>query len=138
MTPQALSQHIERLAVDAPITASYERAAVARGAWTRRSVWYDSQKEHWLGWLREYDGPGFYGRKTWEGRSAQYVYNHVMCPPMLLWLAEAAGVPRTKLLSAKRAANTAPAKQASQCAAIRRSIPWPEVEQALVRSAPLR
>ena len=26
------------------------------------NVWYPNQKEHWLGWLREYDGPGAYDR----------------------------------------------------------------------------
>lgn len=26
-------------------------------------AWYDTQKEHWLGWLADYDGPGYYGRQ---------------------------------------------------------------------------
>jgi hypothetical protein len=26
--------------------------------------WYKTQKEHWLGWLGEYDSSGAFGRKT--------------------------------------------------------------------------
>src|ERR1700730_18663876 len=28
---------------------------MARGIWSANGVWYTSQKEHWLGWLSEYD-----------------------------------------------------------------------------------
>jgi hypothetical protein len=57
-----------------------------------------------MGWLSEYNGPGAYSRKAWRGRSAEFVYNHIGCPPMLLWLAEVTGLPKAKLLAAKRAA----------------------------------
>jgi uncharacterized membrane protein YedE/YeeE len=33
-----------------------------------------------------------YDRKTWRGRSAKFVYNHIQSPSMLLWLAEAIGI----------------------------------------------
>src|SRR5258706_9307900 len=56
-------------------------------------------------WLSEYNGPGAYSRKAWRGRSAEFVYNHIGCPPMLLWLAEVTGLPKAKLLAAKRAAH---------------------------------
>ena len=102
MTPKSLHRKISKLRVKAPITASYGRALVARGVWDDKGVWYTSQKEHWLGWLSEYDGPGAYNRKSWKGRSAEFVYNHIGCPPMLLWLAEAAGVSKTKVVAAKR------------------------------------
>lgn len=55
-------------------------------------VWYMTQKEHWLGWLREYDGPGAYGRIAGKQRDARFAYNHIVEPKMLLWLIEAAGV----------------------------------------------
>ena len=54
-------------------------------------VWYRTQKEHWLGWLGEYHGPGAYGRAPSEERDARFVYNHIVCPEMLLWLIEASG-----------------------------------------------
>jgi hypothetical protein len=92
------------------------------------------QKEHWTGWLEEYDGPGFYGRKT-ANRSAEYIYNHLHCAPMLLWLAEHAGVPTPVLHRAARAAGatdrSGPSNPA-QAAALRAVIPWSEVEWRLL------
>jgi hypothetical protein len=131
MTPRLLLRKIKELRVRAPITVSYSRALVARGVWSDEGVWYTSQKEHWLGWLSEYDGPGAYGRKSWAGRSAQFVYNHIGCPPMPLWLAEAAGVSRTKVLAAKRSSLSARGNRATHCAMIRAVIPWPVIEERL-------
>ena len=45
-------------------------------------AWYTSQKQHWLGWLRDYSGPGAYGRKAKAARGARFVYNHGQCAPM--------------------------------------------------------
>ncbi len=53
--------------------------------------WYGSQKEHWIGWLEEYNGAGYYNRKD-NNRDAKYIFNHINCPPMLLWLCEVSGV----------------------------------------------
>jgi hypothetical protein len=94
MTARQLASKIKKFSDRPPATNRYERELTARGIWSAKGVWYKSQKEHLLGWLSEYDGPGFYNRKTWEGRSAKYIYNHIGCPPMLFWLAEAAGVPK--------------------------------------------
>jgi hypothetical protein len=57
MNPRVLSRKIEKLRVTLPITAAYARTLVARGIWDDEGVWYTSQKEHWLGWLSEYNGP---------------------------------------------------------------------------------
>ena len=92
-------------------------------------VWYCSQKEHWLGWLFHYEGPGYYHRQNWN-RTAEFVYNHINCAPMLLWLIEAAGVKTALVRSASRrllARDPGP----TQCAAIRRVVPWNVVEAAL-------
>jgi hypothetical protein len=131
MTPRSLLRKIKKLRVKAPITASYGRALIARGVSTDEGVWYASQKEHWLGWLSEYDGPGAYGRKSWKGRSAEFAYNHIGCPPMLLWLAEAAGVSKTRVLTAKRSALASRGRRATHCANIRTAIPWPVIEERL-------
>jgi hypothetical protein len=114
-----------------PLTASYERALIARGIWNNEGVWYSSQKEHWLGWLSEYNSPGAYGRKKWAGRSAEFAYNHVGCPPMLMWLAEAVGVSRTRVIGAKRSALASQKNRASHCAILRREIPWSCIEERL-------
>jgi hypothetical protein len=88
------------------------------------------QKEHWLGWLKGYKGAGYYKRKNWH-RSAKFVYNHLHSSGMLLWLAEASGVPRANLIKAKQAVLSAKAHPPTQSAAIRRVIPWEVVEGCL-------
>jgi hypothetical protein len=130
-TPGSLSRKIKGLRASAPITASYERALMAHGVWGNKRVWYITQKEHWLGWLSEYDGPGAYGRKTRSGRSAEFVYNHINCPPKLLWLAEAAGVSKQNVLAARRSALAARRSRGTHCAVIRKAIPWPMIEERL-------
>jgi hypothetical protein len=96
MTATQLSAGIRKLRAQARITAEFEHVIVRRGTWNRDGVWYTSQKEHWLGSLSEYGGPGYYGRKN-SHRSAEFISNHIVCPPMVLWLAEASGVPKTRL-----------------------------------------
>jgi hypothetical protein len=131
MTPKSLRTKINKLRIAAPVTASYGQALIVREIWSDKEVWYSSQKEHWMGWLSEYDGPGAYGRKSWSGRTAEFVYNHIGCPPMLLWLAEAAGIPKKDLLAAKRSALSGRPNRTSHCALIRKAIPWPAVEDRL-------
>ena len=65
--------------------------------------WYTTQKQHWLGWLSDYDGPGAYGRTPGQQRDAQYAYNHVVEPKMLLSLMAAAGVNPDLVTAARRA-----------------------------------
>ena len=90
MTPQTLRAHIKPLSEYLPLTKSLEEA-LREGAGFNRA-WYRSQKEHWLGWLAEYDGPGAYGRSDAK-RDARFVYNHIQCAPMLFWLSEALETP---------------------------------------------
>jgi len=95
-----------------------------------RFIWYKSQKEHWLGWLKDYKGKGYYKRTNWK-RNAEFIYNHLQCSPMLLWLGEALGVPDLLLHKASEAAKKAGKNDASQCAALRREIPWNIIEEAM-------
>lgn len=41
------------------------------------------------GWLGAHDGPGAYGHKGGEGRDARFVYNHIVCPYLPLYLIRA-------------------------------------------------
>jgi hypothetical protein len=125
MTPQQLIRRIKGLPERAPHTEALEKLLL------RRPRWYGSQKEHWLGWLREYDGPGFYGRMVY-GRDAAYAYNHCGCPPMALWLGEAAGVAEEIVKRARTAAAKGNGTFASKCAIIRRHVPWTEIETRLL------
>ena len=124
MTPQALRRKIKGFEATPPVTLSFEKALTKQGTWSTEGVWYRSQKEHWLGWLAEYDGPGAYGRKTTVTRSAEFAYNHVVCPPMVLWLGEASGVKRSLVNQAKKAGLEASRKLQGKCAAIRKIVPW--------------
>lgn len=93
--------------------------------------WYRTQKEHWLGWLSEYHGPGAYGRaRRTTPRDAQFAYNHIVEVEMLLWLIDAAGVPRPDTAAAHRAAAEASSLPAAS-AAVRRCVPWKKLHEAL-------
>jgi hypothetical protein len=129
VSPTDLARKIQTYRVTQPITAGYQRALEREGIWSAEGVWYKSQKEHWLGWLSEYNGAGAYNRKTRHGRSAEFVYNHINCPPMLLWLTEAVGIPRTKVLAAKRSALAARESRGTHCAVIRKHIAWQTIEE---------
>ena len=93
-------------------------------------VWYTTQKEHWLGWLSQYHGPGAYGRLPDKSRDAKFAYNHIVNPKMLLWLVEAAGVEPALVARAKRAAlreTSLPGKSK----AVREHVPWSTIYAAL-------
>lgn len=122
MTPQQLIRKIRVLQERAPHTEALERRL------RRGPVWYSSQKEHWLGWLSHYGGPGAYGRKIFD-HDAAFAYNHCGCPPMVLWLGEASGVGESLVAKAARLANQNPGTFSAKCAAIRRVIPWTEIER---------
>jgi hypothetical protein len=94
--------------------------------------WYKTQKEHWLGWLGDYHTGGYYGRKTGKKRDAEFAYNHIVEPKMLLWLLAAARVKPDLYRAALRASSRAvslPGKSAS----IRKHVPWSVVVTALWR-----
>lgn len=130
MSPQMLAKKIKSLPEKCRIATDFENRLTKLGLHDKGGAWYSSQKEHWLGWLREYDGPGYYGRKN-SKRTAEFVYNHINCAPMLLWLGEASGVPHQQVTKAKVAALRAEPKFQTQCAAIRKLIPWTTVETCL-------
>jgi hypothetical protein len=54
----------------------------------------------------------------------EFIYNHIVCPPMVLWLGEASGIPKTRVAKAKSSALSCNPYLAAQCAAIRKIIPW--------------
>ncbi len=93
-------------------------------------VWYKTQKEHWLEWLKGYQGPGGYGRKVDKERDARFAYNHVVDPEMLLWLISAAGSKPNLVNSAHRAAAHGKTLQ-QKSAAVRRLVPWEELVETL-------
>jgi hypothetical protein len=91
---------------------------------------YQSQKEHWLGWLNPSAGTGTYPRQEDGKRDARNIYTRIVEPKMLVWLATAAQVD-TKLLQTAVSAANAAEKMPSKSAAIRKFIPWAVIEDAL-------
>jgi len=135
MTPQDMAKRIKKLDVHSPITSRFEKQLIERDMSDVDRRWYRTQKEHWLGWLGQYDSPGAYNRKQWKGRSAKFVYNHIVNPAMLLWLCEASGIPRTELIRASKSALTKGKRTyASQSGAIRKVIPWEAVHSCWVQN----
>lgn len=114
MTPAALLRIVRRLPASTPVA---DRVPART-----------PHKKHWMGWLKDYDGPGAYGR-SYHDRSAEYVYNHLKSPGMLLWINEAAGVP---ILGAfYHWAHHQKRPKSTQAAAIRKRLPWRELEVRL-------
>lgn len=135
MTPRTLRAYIRPLPEYLPRTQAMEsRIQVGVGF---DGAWYRSQKEHWLGWLAEYDGPGAYGRSRAK-RDARFVYNHIQCAPMLFWLSEALETPSDVLDMTFQAVVAAPNRGAQQCAALRAHLPWDQIADRLAaRDYPL-
>ena len=102
-----------------------------------RNVWHESQKEHWVGWLFHYNSSGAYSRKVTEGRDSKFVYNHIVCPGLLTYLADASGVSRSLVREAKRIAETDKTEM-QRAGEIRSIIPWDTVRAALVKNGYLR
>lgn len=125
MDTSTLRQVIAALPTAQPITDAFERRVPPTGR-----VWYQSQKEHLLGWLDHYDSGGAYDRKH-PGQDARHFYTHFQCVQGLLWLAEALGEERDVLEQAARAAQDAGRNSAAQCGAFRRMVPWTRVESLL-------
>ena len=108
-----------------PISDAYERDHLPG------NHWWSSQQEHVTAWLNEIDGPGAYDRVT-RGLDARHAYMHFQCAPGLLWIAEALGEEDAIVqLAAEAAAGIG--RGGTQCAAIRRAIPWERIELLAAR-----
>ncbi len=134
-TPQDLRRIIGKLSPSSPITDRFSanwRSGARRGEGQQEQskVWYRTQHEHWMGWLDAYRGPGAYNRKD-HRRTAEFVYNHIVNPQMLIYLAEASRLPRPIVHRAAREAFAHSSTMASMSAAIRRTVPWSVIEEAL-------
>jgi hypothetical protein len=95
----------------------------------RRGGWYGTTKDQWLGWLKEYDTPGYYGRKG-SGYDARFAYTHMQNHQMLIWLLAAAGLEAPTLTKAATAAEAAKT-MAAKAAAVRRIVPWDRAVELL-------
>lgn len=130
MTPRALRMVLGELPASCPIADAYEQRFRAGPG---RRPWYRHQKEHLLGWLGEYEGPGAYNR-TSRNLDAKHAYNHFQCPPGLIWMAEALGedpIVVDRAMAAAVAEATGGKRPATQCRVIRELIPWARIAELI-------
>lgn len=100
---------VERLRADAP----YPRS---------KGIHSYTTKDQWIGWLKQYHTPGYYGRKG-SGYDARFAYMHVQNHQMLIWLLGAAGLDAPTLVRAAAAAVQG-STMAQKAAAVRKLVPW--------------
>ena len=119
LTPKQLLQIIRQLPASMPIA---DRVPARQ-----------PHKPHWIGWVSEYNGPGYYGRSNWD-RDAEYIYNHLHSAGMLIWINEAAGVSHAQVLRAWDAARPlvrAGSDRPGAAGIIRAWLPWRNLETKL-------
>ncbi|MBY0538410.1 hypothetical protein K2P47_03355 [Patescibacteria group bacterium] len=136
MSPKQLLKKIKNLDTKSSITNKFVSELASIGMWNyekeaKKTYGGTDQKKHWVGWLSEYSGPGYYNRKDTGVSMAKRVYNRINCPPMLIWLAEASGIQSKQIKQATLAALDAKKSFPSQCSAIRQTIPWEVIEAKL-------
>jgi len=135
-TPQDLLERIELLSPKSPLSDAFAARwsdVTTDGSTPREGAfaWNDTQYGHWLGWLASYQRQA-HGIKE-ANRSAEFVYNRVSSPRMLIYLAEAVGLSSRRLELATTAALANTKSLATMSAAIRKVISWRTVERALLK-----
>jgi hypothetical protein len=120
LTGRAFARILLKADAHHPISDVYERDHLPG------KHWWSSQQEHLVAWLNEVDGPGAYDRVS-RGLGARHAYMHFQCAPGLLWIAEALGENSVVVQHAAEVA-AGVGRPGTQCAAIRRVIPWERIE----------
>jgi hypothetical protein len=87
-------------------------------------------RQRWIRWLADYDKPGPFNRQAGEKRSAKFAYNNLAYPEMLLWLIQAAGIDKGLADLAKSDSDQFENVR-RKAAAIRKRVPWKELERLL-------
>lgn len=135
MTPAELYAVIASLPAHTPLSEEFEESGRrSRARAGLPPVWYNSQRQHLLGWVEEYNSAGAYGRSNYYG-TARNIYQRLQSPGALIWLAEALGETAESLAQAIAAADAAGPRAASRCGAIRKVVPWNRIVE-LIDSRP--
>ncbi|WP_210093716.1 hypothetical protein [Ruegeria sp. HKCCSP346] len=102
-------------------------------------AWYANQKEHWIGWPADYEGPGAYVKAPKGNVAAEYVYRRMVCTPALFWLVvQSASIERTAAQALVTSILADPnAAMASHSTLKRRTVPWDVVRTALLNRGPI-
>ena len=119
---------LRKLNTPTPITEKFEGKGKVDFI---KTTWYENQGQHWEGWVGGYSGSGFYNRKN-NQRTAKFIYNHIMCPPMFIWLAETLGIEKNTILMAVNEASKTE-KYQEQCRIIRNYLTWEMMQKELLK-----
>lgn len=123
MTIYELKDMLEKKKSRYPISSLFEKTHGQR-----RGVYWKNQKEHLISWLIAQDtlGSGRFSRDK-INTDAERMYNRLACPECILWLCEAAGVPKAYVqVTAEKAKKFD--KVVTRAAFIKHQIPWKEIE----------
>ena len=93
---------------------------------------YTTFQQQWIGWLKDYDGPGYYGRKDGK-RSARWVYQHLNNGKMIVWLNEAVGENPKTIEAAIEDMQRNGSSAQGQAKIARSHLPWDRVARLLFR-----
>jgi hypothetical protein len=93
---------------------------------------YETFRDQWIEWLKQYDSPGYYGRKDGK-RDARYVYQHLQNGGMIVWLNEAAGESQSTVEAAIADMQRFERKQ-KRAKTARDHLPWERVAELLFHS----
>lgn len=120
---------LRKLKIPTPITEKFEGKDKSDFV---KTTWYENQGEHWQGWVNGYEGAGAYNRKD-NKRTPKFIYNHIMCPPMFIWMAETVGIDNAIILEmVKEASKTE--KYQEQCKIMRHFLPWEMIENYIFKN----
>jgi hypothetical protein len=121
---------LRRLEPHLPISDAYERDRPQL-----KGVWWSSQKEHMVRWFSDQDsrGSGAFTRIV-PNTSARTTYNHLLCPPAFVWMAEALGEDSTVVQAAADVARGEPNAR-KRPGLLRRHLPWERISQLARASA---
>ena len=137
LTARELGVLFSRLRADTEGLAEFE-AAICVGP-NFGPPWYRSQKEHMIGWVADYEGPGAYQRKPKVNPSAASVYMGLNCAPALVWIYGALNIPRDQWRPTvdEISKGGAIGRMARACGALRKAVPWSVIEQHLRLQTPV-
>jgi hypothetical protein len=93
---------------------------------------YDTHKDHWISWLKEYGGPGYYGRSN-RDRDARFVYQHLNNGNMMVWLNEAAGESPATIRAAIAAMQRGGPQKQTAAKIARSFLPWERASTLLFK-----
>lgn len=94
---------------------------------------YQSHKDHWIGWLSEYNTEGAYGRTDTAVSDARTVYQRLNNDRIIIWLNEAAGEAPPIIATAIAMTSRCLGNKQAKAKIARQHLPWERAATLLFR-----